>query len=261
MALVAVVALSTLASRLRETVADDRPATDRPTEGGTVTNPARLQARPSPPTRPVPVAGTHPLGEPERGRDGVVHVPAAAVAALAAGRSVPLLVMLHGAGGTGAGAVDLVRPAVDELGFVVVAPDSRRPTWDVITGSWGPDVAVLDRALVDTFGAIEVDRERIVIAGFSDGASYALSIGLANGDLFRHIAAFSPGFAVPPATVGRPTVFISHGVDDTVLPIDRTARVVGPRLRRAGYDLDMIEFPGGHVVPPELVRQGLAAGG
>ncbi len=30
--------------------------------------------------------------------------------------------------------------------------------------------------------------------GFSDGASYALSLGVPNGDLFTHIVAFSPGF-------------------------------------------------------------------
>ena len=39
-------------------------------------------------------------------------------------------------------------------------------------------------------------------SGFSDGASYALSLGAANGDLFTHIAAFSPGFMRPPVSVG-----------------------------------------------------------
>jgi len=33
--------------------------------------------------------------------------------------------------------------------------------------------------------------------GFSDGASYALSVGITNGDLFTHVIAFSPGFVAP----------------------------------------------------------------
>jgi poly(3-hydroxybutyrate) depolymerase len=47
-----------------------------------------------------------------------------------------------------------------------------------------------------------VDPQRICVSGFSDGASYALSLGLANGDLFTHVAAFSPGFMRPPCTQG-----------------------------------------------------------
>ncbi len=55
--------------------------------------------------------------------------------------------------------------------------------------------------------------------GFSDGASYALSIGLTNGDLFTHVVAFSPGFASPVTYTGKPPVFVSHGTHDEVLPI------------------------------------------
>src|SRR3712207_7974813 len=51
-------------------------------------------------------------------------------------------------------------------------------------------------------------------AGFSDGASYALSLGIPNGDLFTHLVAFSPGFAAPDGQRGHPRVFVGHGVDD-----------------------------------------------
>ena len=56
-----------------------------------------------------------------------------------------------------------------------------------------------------------VDPARLVIGGFSDGASYALSLGLINGQLFRKVAAFSPGFVVTGEPEGKPRVFISHG--------------------------------------------------
>jgi hypothetical protein len=35
------------------------------------------------------------------------------------------------------------------------------------------------------------------VAGFSDGASYSLSLGIGAGDVFSHVAAFSPGFMTP----------------------------------------------------------------
>jgi phospholipase/carboxylesterase len=128
----------------------------------------------------------------------------------------------------------------------------------VIQGGFGPDVEFLDRALDRVFGAHAVDPGRIALGGFSDGASYALSLGLANGDLFTHLIAFSPGFAAPARRVGRPLVFVSHGVEDPVLPIDRCSRRVVPALRAGGYDVTYEEFEDGHVVPAPLARRAVA---
>lgn len=90
---------------------------------------------------------------------------------------------------------------------------------------------------------------------FPDGASYALSLGITNEDVFTHILAFSPGFLAPVAQRGTPAVFISHGTRDAVLPIDACSRKIVPRLQRAGYDVRYREFPGGHVIPPEIARE------
>jgi predicted esterase len=68
-------------------------------------------------------------------------------------------------------------------------------------GSYGPDVDFINRSLQYVFDRYTVDPARLGIAGFSDGASYALSLGLPNGDLFSHIIAFSPGFMRPPSVV------------------------------------------------------------
>ena len=127
----------------------------------------------------------------------------------------------------------------------------------MILGRIGPDVAFLDRALDQVFARHAVDPERIAVAGFSDGASYALTLGLANGGLFGHVLAFSPGFMAPPRVEGRPRLFVSHGVHDEVLPIDRCSRRLAPMLRRAGYDLDYREFDGGHAVPEAMVAAAL----
>ena len=169
-----------------------------------------------------------------------------------------LVMTLHGAGGTARHALDLFLPLADEARLLVLAPQSLGSTWDVILGGYGPDVASIDDALEQTFARYAVDPRRIAIGGFSDGASYALSLGLTNGDLFSAVLAFSPGFAAAGERRGSPAVFISHGADDRVLPIDVTSRRVVPRLRTAGYDVRYHEFDGPHTVPPEIVRAAVA---
>jgi phospholipase/carboxylesterase len=143
-------------------------------------------------------------------------------------------------------------------GYLVLAPESRGRTWDVILGGYGADVAFIDQALARIFEQHPVDPERIAVAGFSDGASYALSIGIINGALFSDILAFSPGFMAPTHQADSPRIFISHGVHDGVLPIDACSRRLAPKLRQAGYDLDYREFDGGHEVPPEMVTAAMA---
>jgi phospholipase/carboxylesterase len=212
----------------------------------------RLLARPgAAPERPGP-AGESPLGL-SRPRDGLVYVPAR----LDRTRPAPLVVLLHGAGGDARGTLGILRAHADALGVVLLVPESREVTWDVIVDAYGPDVAFLDAALARVFARHAIDPARIAIAGFSDGASYALSIGLANGDLFSDVLAFSPGFAAPPRELGHPRVFVSHGLHDRVLPIERCSRRLVSRFRREGYAIDYREFDGGHAVPEALARDAL----
>jgi phospholipase/carboxylesterase len=154
-------------------------------------------------------------------------------------------------------ALEVLRAAVEDTRVAVLAPASGERTWDVIAGGFVPDVAAIAALLQEAFAAMPVDASRLAIAGHSDGASYALSLGLTNGDLFTHIVAFSPGFAAPGPRRGRPRIFASHGVEDAVLPIDRTSRRLVPALRRAGHRVDYREFPGGHAVPAEIARDAL----
>ncbi len=165
--------------------------------------------------------------------------------------------MLHGAGGTARHGLDLLLPFAEEAGLILLAPDSRGRTWDVILGGYGADIAFIDRALAQTFDRYAVDPERLAVGGFSDGASYALSVGITNGDLFPHIIAFSPGFMVPGGQEGVPRIFISHGTRDEVLPIDVCSRRIVPQLQRAGYDVRYREFDGPHTVPPEMTREAM----
>jgi predicted esterase len=102
-----------------------------------------------------------------------------------------------------------------------------------------------------------VNPARIVVSGFSDGASYALGLGLANGDLFSRVVAFSPGGIVPSDTPpnGHPEFFVSHGTQDPILPIDLASRRIVKDLRDDGYTVEFVEFAGGHTIPPEIALQ------
>jgi phospholipase/carboxylesterase len=174
------------------------------------------------------------------------------------GKPAPLAVMLHGAGGAPEHGLLLLEPFASEAGWIALAPASTSYTWDVLVSGIGPDVAQIDIALRWVFERYDIAPERIAIGGFSDGASYALTLGIANGGLFRDILALSPGFAAAATARGKPRIFVSHGTHDTVLPIASCSRRIVPQLKRGGYAVDYHEFPGGHVIPAEIARRAVA---
>ena len=119
----------------------------------------------------------------------------------------------------------------------------------MVLGGYGPDVAFIDAALTLTFSRYSVDPGRLGVEGFSDGASYALGLGLSNGHLFSHVLAFSPGFLSVIDREGSPRIFVSHGTSDSILPIDQCSRRIVPELRGQKYDVEYVEFEGDHEVP------------
>ena len=168
----------------------------------------------------------------------------------------PLVLSLHGATGSGRRGLRRLQGLADGSGLIVLAPDSRGTSWDVVRTGFGPDVDFIDRALELVFARYAVDPSRIAAEGFSDGASYALSLGLLNGDLFTHVIAFSPGFVTEGSRRGTPRFFISHGTADRILPIDLCSRRIVRDLR-GDYDVSYTEFDGGHEVPAEIARAAL----
>ncbi|MFN8574789.1 MAG: hypothetical protein U0132_22230 [Gemmatimonadaceae bacterium] len=212
-----------------------------------------LTARVSAPTEQA-ATGLHPLGlgTSTSGRDGVLFVPTSYVAT----QPLPLVVLLHGAGGSSANWFGSYAARAEAGKFILLAPDSRFTTWDTSLGaSFSLDVPFIDLALRETFKKCAVDASKIALAGFSDGASYALSVGLANGDLFDRVIAYSPGYFVDSTRRGKPRLFFSHGTGDSVLPIDRASRTLVPRFRNEGYTVEYVEFAGGHEVPAAISDQ------
>lgn len=198
----------------------------------------------------TPALGLQPIGllpaTPALQRDGVLYVPHSYVPS----EPLPLVVLLHGATGSGRSWFGSYDARAESARVIMLAPDSRAFTWDAAEdGVFGPDISFLERAIASVFDRCAIDASRMALIGFSDGGSYALSLGLATGDVFRHVVACSPGTVLTATRHGRPRVYITHGTDDDILPIDGTSRRIVPELTAAGYNVTYTEFEGGHELP------------
>ena len=159
-----------------------------------------------------------------------------------------LIVALHGAGGTPSGAIEAFSGAWDEPGLVLIAPASKGQTWSILRSEQDLDLESVNLALAEAYEHCTIDRRRIAVGGFSDGATYALTLGVSNGDLFPAVIAFSPGGIVAGEQRGVPRFFVSHGTRDSVLPIATAGDAVVRKLRQAGYPVTYRRFRGDHEV-------------
>lgn len=213
---------------------------------------ARLKARSGTPTLPPLAPGLHVLGL-DRARDAYLSVPNG----ITPGMAVPLIVMFHGK----------TQPANEVLGewkrvaarhkCLVLAPSARTYTWNVEQGPGGPDARFVDRAIQAVFDRFTVDPKHIAASGFSDGGSYALSIGLVNGDFFSDILAFAPINYNAPNAVGQPRIYFCNGNQDPGAIFTNTT-AMARQLRGDGYDVALHEFNGGHWMDEDGVKKAMA---
>jgi predicted esterase len=194
--------------------------------------------------------GESRLGISDDDRDGTLYVPKS----YKAGVPMPVVMWLHGLAGSGEGSRGLF-PLAEEFGFIVIAPESRGLTWGNEIPGFDEDVHFLGPAYRHVANLVDIDADHVALAGVSDGAGYALSMGLAYGNVFRHLMVFSGGLMIPFRKQGKPRIFLAHGVKDTQMPIDLTARKFVPQLKAEGYDVTYREYDGGHRVPPAEIRE------
>ncbi|MEO7655543.1 MAG: alpha/beta hydrolase-fold protein [Sphingomicrobium sp.] len=219
--------------------------------------------------RPAASVQTLAAGETKLDSGGIIYRPAT----LPAG-SRPLLVLLHGHGQDNQQFIRMLEPWADHCGAIIFAPKAERITWDIIAKAkslessrsaprnapkkFGADAGRIDGELKSLFAAAPVDPRKVAIMGFSDGASYALSLGLPNPDLFKWVIALSPGFALWPDKVTHSQhVFIAHGQKDQRLAFATTRDgIVGP-LKQANVPVEFREFDGDHVMVGAHIREAL----
>lgn len=213
----------------------------------------RTRARAQAPAQDEIPYGETRLNLSDNFRDGSLYVPKS----YKPGVAMPLIMMLHGYSG-GAQSMRFAFPLAEEFGVMIIAPESRDLTWGQSAPGFDQDVRYLGSAYRHVTSFLDVDRSHVGLGGVSDGAGYALSMGLAYGDVFNHVLVFSGGLMIPFRKQGKPQIFIAHGVNDTQMPIDRTARRFVPQLQGEGYDVTYREYDGGHGTPPAIMHEGFA---
>ena len=139
---------------------------------------------------------------------------------------------LHGAGADGNGALrgGLAREAV-ERGYAFIAPNGLHPesrfkkNWAVrATGSSfaRDDIAFLQAVLADAAERYGVDKERVLLSGFSRGGSMVWDIACHSPDMARGFAPAAGAFwdALPDDCEQPVDLFHTHGWDDRTVPLE-----------------------------------------
>jgi phospholipase/carboxylesterase len=219
--------------------------------GGALMGRLSFQVLPNPTEAPLP-PGRHALNFPE-GREAVLVVPDD----LDLNAPVPLFVLFHGAGGEANKMLPFFVRWARARRFLLLAPQSMFETWDIVVGGHGPDLQRLDTALAQVSAHFRLDPAHLAFAGFSDGGSYALSVGVTNGDIASHVMALSAGFMNTFVRHGSPKVFIAHGRADAQLPFETSARPHAQKLLEEGVDLTLLPFDGDHVILPAVVDRAM----
>ncbi|HVM41277.1 MAG TPA: thioredoxin [Acidimicrobiia bacterium] len=183
-----------------------------------------------------------------------------------------LLLLVHGLGADENDLAALV-PYLDPEGqFVTVLPRAPKPygpgyQWYEFTPE-GPDPATFAASVDSLDAAVDaaceehgLRREEAIFAGFSQGASLMLALGLRAGGGTRPagILAMS-GFLPSVPGVGydweaeAPPVLVQHGTHDPMLPVTR-GRDAAHVLAQHGVPVVYGEFPMGHQVALESIEQ------
>jgi hypothetical protein len=115
-------------------------------------------------------------------------------------RSYPLITVLHGAGRQDEMLVKACRGEPERRQALFFVPRSVAPTWDLITGQGRADLDFLHYAYDLIYRRYPVAAEAQCLIGYSDGASYALSLGHCRAD--PSLRVISPAASLAPDALG-----------------------------------------------------------
>ena len=170
------------------------------------------------------------------------------------GRLYPLVTVLHGAGRQDELLVRACRDEPAKRQALFLVPRSLHPTWDLIACDERPDLDFLTFAYDLIYRRYPVDPSRQALLGYSDGASYALSVGLSNPHVFGAVMGWAAGFfALDGRRLGpddpRPEVLLEYGTHDELFPFERVALPMRAQLERLGYRVEFRVDEGGRHWP------------
>jgi len=167
----------------------------------------------------------------------------------------PLVVALHGGHGNGRSFLWTWLREARGRGFLLLAPTSRGNTWALDHPA--DETSALEGMVDFVCERWNVDRERVLLTGLSDGATFSLLAGLAEAAPYTALAPVS-GVLHPESfrlgNIARARgrrIYLVHGALDWLFPIG-VARMARDTLTEAGADLTFREIEDlSHAYPRE----------
>lgn len=142
------------------------------------------------------------------------------------GKAAGIFVFLHGSGGTGASGVKNTGfvERVTSRGYALLTPTGLNRDWSVFDGlpDQRDDVAFLRDVIADAVDRFDLDRDAVVMTGFSRGGSMVWDVACAAADTATAYAASAGGFWEPmkPTCEGPVHLRHSHGFGDRMVPLE-----------------------------------------
>ncbi len=174
-------------------------------------------------------------------------------------RRYPLFTVLHGAGRQDEALAKGYRHEPDRRQAFFLIPRSVEPTWDLIASEGRPDLDFLEYAYDLVYRRFPIDPLQQALIGYSDGASYAMSVGLSNSTMFSALIGWAAGFIVlDPESAERfgqaipdpkPRIYLEYGTHDELFDYQTVALPTRDRLQQAGLDVTFSTDEGGRHWP------------
>jgi polyhydroxybutyrate depolymerase len=151
-------------------------------------------------------------------------------------RPMPLVIVLHGAGGTAFGMVKLTKSGFNTLadkdGFIVIYPNGIEKRWNDGRSSDETkyrkhsdkidDVGFISALIDNQFRELNIDRKRVYVTGISNGAAMSHRLGCELSDKIAAIAPVAGNISqhlLPECSPAQPiSVLVINGVNDPVVP-------------------------------------------
>jgi phospholipase/carboxylesterase len=172
------------------------------------------------------------------------------------GRAWPLVMALHGGSGNGRNFLWSWLRDARSFGAILIAPTATGSTW-ALMGEDG-DTPNLDRILGSVRSRWNIDPNRMLLSGMSDGGTFCYVTGLEETSLFTHLAPVAATFHPLMAEMadadrlrGLP-IFLVHGRLDWMFPV-QVARHTKEALAAAGAEVTYREIDDlSHCYPREV---------
>jgi predicted esterase len=181
---------------------------------------------------------------------------------------VPLIVALHSRGGDMAKATKRWKKAARKVGAILLAPQG---TVKVDGGGfqWGSNLGRIEENVMDAINEVmdeyEIDQDRVILTGFSQGAWATWALALRSPDTFCGIIPVAGRFEAPSESyfededLAKLRIVVMVGEDDND-DLVKGNKKAAKRFKGLGAEVKLHVYEGiGHAFPDDAVKEQVKA--